>query len=135
MTTELARLARRHLRRHPWQVGLAVVGIALGVAVAVSIDLANESARRAFEHAAERVGGRATHQIVAGPAGVQEEVYRDLRVRAGVRHAAPVLERDVALVDRPGRVLRLLGVDPFAEAVVRDMLVTPAAARRASCGR
>ena len=48
MTRPLARLALRHLARHPWQLGLAVLGIALGVAVAVSIDLANESARRAF---------------------------------------------------------------------------------------
>ncbi len=48
MTRPLARIALRHLRRHPWQLGLAVLGIALGVAVTVSIDLANESARRAF---------------------------------------------------------------------------------------
>src|SRR2546427_8488273 len=36
----LARLAARQLRSHPWQLGLAILGIALGVAVAVSIDLA-----------------------------------------------------------------------------------------------
>ena len=52
MKRHLVRLALRHLGRHPWQVGLAVLGIALGVAVAVSIDLANESARRAFSRAA-----------------------------------------------------------------------------------
>src|SRR5947209_18355738 len=50
----LARLAARQLRSHPWQLGLAILGIALGVAVAVSIDLANGSALRRSEE--RRVG-------------------------------------------------------------------------------
>ena len=41
LTGQLARLAGRQLSSHPWQLGLAILGIALGVAVAVSIDLAN----------------------------------------------------------------------------------------------
>src|SRR5437762_1381195 len=45
----LLRAGLRHLTRHSWQAGLSIVGIAVGVAVVVSIDLANESARRAFE--------------------------------------------------------------------------------------
>ena len=72
MTRSLARIALRYLRRHPWQLALAVLGIALGVAVAVSIDLANESARRAFALATEAVTGRATHQIVGGPSGLPD---------------------------------------------------------------
>ena len=59
----LLRASARHLARHPWQAALSVLGIALGVAVVVSIDLASESARRAFALAAEGVTGRATHQI------------------------------------------------------------------------
>jgi len=62
----LRRASQRHVQRHPWQFGLAVLGIALGVAVAVSIDLANGSARRAFALATEAVTGRATHQVVGG---------------------------------------------------------------------
>ena len=83
MTRPLARIAFRYLRRHPWQLTLAVLGIALGVAVAVSIDLANESARRAFALATEAVTGRATHQIVGGPSGLADELYRALRVDLG----------------------------------------------------
>src|SRR6185436_6636058 len=71
----LARLAVRQLRSHPWQLGLAILGIALGVAVAVSIDLANTSALRAFRLYTEAVSGRATHQIVGGPSGVPEDIY------------------------------------------------------------
>ena len=122
MTGPLVRIARRHLLRHPWQLALAVLGIALGVAVAVSIDLANESARRSFTLATEAITGRATHQIVGGPSGVPDELYRALRVELGARSAAPVLTGDVAVADVPGRVLTVLGVDPFAEAPFRSYL-------------
>ena len=125
MTRPLARIALRYLRRHPWQLALAVLGIALGVAVAVSIDLANESARRAFALATEAVTGRATHQIVGGPSGLADELYRTLRVDLGARAAAPVLTGDVAASDFPGRAFTVLGVDPFAEAPFRPYLDRP----------
>jgi len=118
---QLARIALRHLGRHPWQLGLAVLGIALGVAVAVAIDLANESARRAFSLATLAVTGRATHQIVGGPSGLPDDFYRVLKVELGARLAAPVLSGDVA-ADHPGRTFTLLGVDPFAEAPFRPYL-------------
>jgi putative ABC transport system permease protein len=88
--------------------------------VVLAIDLANESARRGFALFAETLAGRATHQVLGGPGGLDEAVYRRLRLEAGVRQAAPVVERDVALVDRPGVVLHLLGVDPFAEPPFRS---------------
>jgi putative ABC transport system permease protein len=122
MGRQLARIAVRHLARHPWQLGLAVLGIALGVAVAVSIDLANESARRAFSMATVAVTGRATHQVVGGPSGLPDDFYRVLKVELGARLAAPVLSGDVAAADRPGRTFTVLGVDPFAEAPFRPYL-------------
>jgi putative ABC transport system permease protein len=122
VTGPLARIALRSLRQHPWQLGLAVLGIALGVAVAVSIDLANESARRAFTLATEAVTGRATHQILGGPSGIPDELYRTLRVDLGARPAAPVLSGDVAALDYPGRAFTVLGIDPFAEAPFRPYL-------------
>ena len=82
----------RYLIRHPGQVGLSVLGVALGVAVVVSIDLANQSAKRAFPLSIEAVAGRATHSIVGGPGGLSEDVYRRLRLEAGFRKVAPVVE-------------------------------------------
>src|SRR5215813_13261245 len=111
MSRLLWRTSLRHLARHPWQIGLSVLGVALGVAVALSIHLATESARRAFELATEAVTGRATHQIVGGPSGLPEDVYRRLRVELGVTQAAPVLELDVAAADRPGQTFHLFGID------------------------
>ena len=115
----LWRASLRGLLDHPWQTGLAILGIALGVAVVVSIDLADASARRAFGLATESVAGRATHQVVGGPDGLPEEVYRRLRVDAAVRPAAPVVEADLAAADFPGRSFHLLGVDPLAEGPFR----------------
>ncbi|HUG33740.1 MAG TPA: hypothetical protein VMJ90_03140, partial [Anaerolineales bacterium] len=72
-------LSLRTLLRHPIQVALMILGIALGVAVMVSIDLANASAERAFDLSTSAVTGRATHSIVAGEAGVDESLYVHLR--------------------------------------------------------
>ena len=122
LTGQLARLAVRQLRSHPWQLGLAILGIALGVAVVVSIDLANASALRAFRLSTEAVSGRATHQIVGGPSGVPEDLYRRLRLELGVRRAAPIVEGDVAVTGHAGRTLHVLGIDPFVDADFRPYL-------------
>jgi putative ABC transport system permease protein len=122
LTGQLARLAVRQLRSHPWQLGLAILGIALGVAVAVSIDLANGSALRAFGLATEAVSGKATHQILGGPSGVPDELYRRLRLDLGARRAAPIVEGDVSLAGDRGRTFHLLGIDPFVDADFRPYL-------------
>ena len=144
MTPLLWRSSLRHLLHHPWQIGLAVLGVALGVAVVVSIDLANASARRAFDLSTEAVSGRATHQVVGGPAGLPDEAFVRLRLDAGTEAAAPVVEDWITvppngtmgtpaelpgidkvpatLPRRPGRALHLLGIDPFSERPFRPYL-------------
>jgi putative ABC transport system permease protein len=99
-----------------------MLGIALGVAVAVSIDLANGSALRAFGLATAAVSGRATHQILGGPSGLSDELYRRLRLELGARHAAPVVEGDVSLAGERGRTFHLLGIDPFVDGDFRPYL-------------
>jgi len=112
----LHRASFGYLVRHPWQLGLALVGICIGVAVIVAVDLANDSSRKAFRLSMETLNGAATHQVIGGPAGVAEPAYVELR-RAGVRRAAPVVE---GRVDSDGLTLTLLGIDPFAEREFRD---------------
>ena len=94
MSLVLWRSSLRYLFRHPWQVSLSILGVALGVAIFVSIDLANQSAKRAFALSTEAVTGKATHQITGGPAGLPEEVYYPLRVDNSARAIAPVRHRD-----------------------------------------
>lgn len=109
----------RHMLRHPWQLALAVLGVALGIAVVVAVDLANEAARHSFKLSTDQVAGRATHQIVASGQGIPEDFYRQLRVELGVHESAPVVEGDVALATAPGRTFRLLGLDILAERPLR----------------
>ena len=118
----LWRSSLRYLLRHPWQTGLSILGIALGVAVVAGIDLANASARRAFALSAESVTGRATHQVIGGPSGLPDGVYRRLRVDARVRPSAPVVDGYVAAPNFPGRTFHLLGIDPLADRSFRGYL-------------
>ncbi len=120
MTPLFWRALLRHPLRHPWQLGLAILGIALGVAVVLAVDLANASARRSFELAASRITGHATHRIVGGPRGIPEILYARLRAERGLRPAAPVVTGYLPNADRPGQLLQILGIDPFAEAPFRD---------------
>jgi putative ABC transport system permease protein len=113
----LATAGLRFLRRHPWQAWLTVLGVALGVGVVIAVDLANDSARRAFALSMESLTGRTTHQVVGPPDGFDESVYRTLRVDRGIRPSAPVVE---GLVRVRGATYHLLGVDPFAERPFRD---------------
>ena len=121
MNTILLRASRHFFLRHPWQLGLAVTGIALGVAVVVSIDLVRNSAEHAFVRSTEAIVGKATHRIVAGPSGLDETLYTRLRVEHGIRHIAPVVEGYVTVARQQKReTLTLLGIDPFAERTFRD---------------
>jgi putative ABC transport system permease protein len=110
--------ALRHLRRHPWQTWLSIIGIALGVTVIVAVDLANQSARQAFLLSAETLTGRVTHQILGGQRGIPESFYRELRIERGLRQSAPVVE---GLVKLGAESLQLIGIDPLAEAPFRQV--------------
>ncbi|MFY0581788.1 ABC transporter permease [Cystobacter fuscus] len=116
----LLRASLRHLGGHPWLTALSLLGIALGVAVVVSIDLANASAMRAFERSTDTVTGRATHQLVGGPSGVPETVYRDVRLLPDAPVSAPMVEGSVRARSGDQRPLTVLGVDPFAEGPFRS---------------
>src|SRR5215472_8951479 len=71
----------RHLLQHPAQLALALVGLSLGVATIIAVDIATASSRRAFELSMDAINGRATHEIVGGPQGIDEQAYVDLRTR------------------------------------------------------
>ncbi len=132
MTPLLWRSSLRHLVRHPWQFGLAVLGVALGVAVVVSIDLANASASRAFTLSTEAITGRATHQVAGGPEGLPDDTFRRLVLETGIP-AAPVVEGYVLVPGRDGkprRILHVLGIDPFSERPFRPYLGTGAGGAR-----
>ena len=129
MSTLLWLSSARYLLNHPWQMALSVLGITLGVAVVVAIDLGNQSAKRAFSLSSDAVTGKATHQIVGGPGGLNEDVYRALRLGLGVRSSTPVIEGYAQLDE--GRTLRLLGIEPLADAQFRPYTGSGAVSGRA----
>jgi len=116
MMPTLLRANLNYLLRHPWQLALAVLGISIGVAVIVAVDLANSSSRKAFLLSMDTVTGKATHQIVGGPGGIDEQLYTSLRVKHGIRGVAPIVAGDIMIGDASFQVL---GVDLFAEQEMR----------------
>ena len=108
--------------QRPWQALLAIIGVAMGVAVVIAIDIANDSARRAFLLSTSTITGRATDELVGGPQGIPEAVFRQIRVDLGVRESAPVVQGYATSVVTPTRTLQILGIDPFSEAPFRPEL-------------
>ncbi len=112
MTSILNKSSRNFLWRHPWQLALAILGIALGVAVVISIDLAMESSLQAFEQADKAFSGVASHRIIASDGRIDEKLYSRLRVEQGIKNILPVVSGSVQLADDS---FKLIGIDPFVE--------------------
>jgi putative ABC transport system permease protein len=110
----------RHLWRHPAQLALALLGLALGVGTIVAVDIAIASAHRAFELSIEAVNGAATHRIAGGPSGIDEHLYVRLRTQvqpwgAARPQLAPIVTGYVTVDDR---LMQLVGLDPLASAAL-----------------
>ncbi len=115
----LNRASLRFYLRHPWQLGLAIVGVSLGVAVYVGVSLANDSAGRAFDLAAARVRGEVTHRLLPIDGTFDETLYRDLVLRDGIATATPIVEGEVRVAARPAQRLPLLGIDWVQQGALR----------------
>ncbi len=114
MLSILGRASGNYLLRHPGQLLLAILGIALGVAVVVAIDLAMESAFRSFDQASRTITGRASHKITGSSGSLPETLYTQLRVELGLEGLSPVVEATVTTPLEQDLHLRLTGIDVFA---------------------
>src|SRR4051795_526518 len=106
----------RHLLRHPAQLALALLGLALGVGTIIAVDIATASSGRAFELSMEAVNGAATHEIRGGPGGVDESLYVRLKTSGIPVALTPIVE---GYVDVGDETLQLVGIDPMIDASVR----------------
>ena len=122
MTRTLLLTGLRDLVRRPLHTGLMIAGVALGVAVVIAIDLANTSARRGFVRSTQTITGRATHQVLGGPGGLPQDLFRRVRVDAGVAASTPVVEGYAIALDLERQPLHVLGLDPFSDAPFRAHL-------------
>lgn len=114
-------ILRDQLRR-PWLTLLLVLSVALGVSVVVAVDLANASATKAFQLSTQVIVGKATHQIVGGPDGFDDAIYRNLRVAQGFQTAAPIVEGYAGAQELGGQTMHVLGIDLFAEPPFRTYI-------------
>ncbi len=113
-------LVLRPLVHEKLRTTLTVLGIAVGVAVIVAIQLANQSALRAFRDSVDAVAGRANYQIV-GESGLLDErellKLQWLWPRGG--RFAPVI--DVEGILEPSQLpIRLLAVDLLSDLHFRE---------------
>ena len=118
----LALSSTRFYRRHPWQLILAIAGIALGVAVFVGIELANDSARRAFDASSAALRGQTTHRLLPVSGLINETDYLTLKHDRRFVLAAPVIEVPARLELPAGNsiALTLVGIDPIEQVALGD---------------
>ena len=110
----------RHFLRQPAQLALALVALAAGVATIVAVNIATASSRRAFELSMQAVNGPATQVITGGPRGLDEKLYAQLFTDVPLSSGPqPVYAPEVTgYITVAGRVMQLVGVDPFASAAM-----------------
>ncbi|HMM75119.1 MAG TPA: ABC transporter permease [Gammaproteobacteria bacterium] len=113
----LQRAVSRHLLRQPWQLGLALLGIALGIAVVCAVQLTQASARQALAYAQRSLSGPATHRLEAAAGderGLAERDYAQLALRWPRLRLMPALSGRGTLAGDATQSLSILGVDLVA---------------------
>ena len=104
----------RHLTKHPWQLGLAMLGIMVGVAVIVAIRLTQHSAFEAFDAATRTTVGHASHRVVGSSGWVGHAAYQHIAMTFPAMPMTPVINQRVTLLGHTRRTLELIGVDPIS---------------------
>jgi putative ABC transport system permease protein len=117
----LIRTCLRHSRRHLLRTLLLIFGIAMGVAGVVAIDMARTSVEKSFEMSTTALVSRATHQVVGARLEIPQHVFADIRTQLGIHRSAPVISRHVTVPELDGRIVTLMGVDPFSETHFRHL--------------
>lgn len=132
----LIKSSLKYIRKHYIQSLLAILGIAIGISITIAIDLAIKSSQKSFEIATSRITGEASHQILASKGiHINEDIYRKLKTELALRNISPIIEDFVVVNKDKGYhdssisqkqsekiILKLLGVDPFAELKLRKGL-------------
>src|SRR5436190_18124408 len=116
----LKALVLRPIQREKTRTALTLLGIAVGVAVVVAIQLANQSALRAFRESVDAVAGRANYQIVPEAGTLDERLLLKLQPfwPDGVRFAPVIDLEGVDVVTQ--QPIRLLAVDLLSDLHFRD---------------
>jgi len=103
---------------------LNILSVAVGVAVFLAIQLANNSASRAFAATIDVVAGKSQLQINAPANDLPDELFPTVQRTEGVTAATPLVRGLITLPDFPGEYLDLLGIDIFTNTPFRTFKLT-----------
>ncbi len=127
---DLAMLAWREWRHHPWRHAAALLAVALGVALASSVHLINASALAEFSAALRATHGEPDLTVTdASGAGLPDTAHAQLLAAPGVQQASPVIafETYARMGDGERTPLQVLGVDALRLAgMAQDLMPRPA---------
>ena len=110
----------RYFRRRRSLSLLQLLGIACGVAAAVGMALSAQVSLSSFAKAVEFLKGKATHSLERPAGPVEESVLKALLGDPAVEAFSPVIDRRIRLTN--DEAVRLLGIDPFLDRVIRPEL-------------
>ncbi|MSQ68701.1 MAG: ABC transporter permease [Gammaproteobacteria bacterium] len=116
----LLRASARVLWQHPWQLALALMGIATGVGVVAAVQLTQRSAQVAMADAQRSLVGPATHRIEARQGWLDEALYVRIARALPALSLAPVVHGAVQVGPAAGEFLSLVGIDPLALSAAAD---------------
>ncbi len=114
----------RYLQRHPLLATLNVATVALGVALYLAIQIANQSANRAFEASVDVVAGKAQLEVNAPAGNLPDALLPKIARQPGIAAATPIVRGFVTLPQFPGEYLDLLGIDIFTNEPFRTFQLT-----------
>ena len=106
--------------RRPLRVVLPVLGVAVGVAAVAAIYHANRSVTLSFREAASSIAGRSDF-VVTGVGGVPVTALPALSFLWKEGSIAPAVVGSAVIDDGSGEIAEILGIDPGADQVVREM--------------
>ncbi len=95
-----------------------IISVVIGIAVVVGVEIANQSALAEFERASSLNSGLATHRIVGGTFGLDEQMFAQIKLKAGLRNATPIVQSAVRINGNP-ETFQLIGIDPLNDFRVR----------------
>ncbi len=115
MNRLLVRSSLRALRQHPWQLALALLGIAIGVGMVAAVQLTQYSARQAMAEAQHSLVGGASARLTPLNGRLPEDTYVTLAKALPELAMMPILKASLALDTEPGGQVLLVGIDPLAD--------------------
>lgn len=120
----------RYFAQHPLLSALNIATVALGVALYLAIQIANQSANRAFEASVDVVAGRAQLEVRAPAGNLPNDLFPSIAHHPGIAAATPIVRGIVTLPDFPGEYLDLLGIDVLTNEPFRTFALTDFGAER-----